>query len=173
MDQNGCSGWTRICNRDYFAALYKDCSSRDVQAAFLYQMQTRDLTGWHSGDIPDSIGLRAQRYLSMNNVQKWLGNALSNETLNDTFGEWQEKISSSELFRLYSQWCDSAKAGEYRRLDQVQVSKYLSRLFPKVNHVGGRGQRGFVLGTLEDAIAKFEKYEKVSLSELGDTPDTN
>jgi len=63
---------SHIGNTDYFNTLHEDCKSQEVQAAFLFEMLNTDLTGWHAGDIPDSEGLRAQRYHSMNSVQKWL-----------------------------------------------------------------------------------------------------
>ncbi|HEY8097748.1 MAG TPA: primase-helicase family protein, partial [Methylobacter sp.] len=67
---------SHIDDRDYFKALHADCKSKEVQSAFLHQMQSIDLTGWHTGMIPDSVGLREQRYHSMDSVQKWVVNAL-------------------------------------------------------------------------------------------------
>lgn len=164
---------SHIGNRPYFTALQKDCTSKEVQAAFLHQMQNINLTGWHTGMIPDSVGLREQRYHSMDSVQKWVANALINESFGiEAHGEyWQTELSSKELFTQYVAWCDVAKAGEYRRLDQCQVSKYLGEVFHKKNHVGGRDRRGYVFGSIEDAITRFEKYEKISLSELVPAPN--
>ena len=166
----------RIGDRDYFTALHNDCESKEVQAAFLHQMQHVDLTGWHTGMIPDSVGLREQRYHSMDSVQKWTANALINASFGiEAHGDfWQTELSSKELFTQYVAWCDTAKAGEYRRFDQCQVSKYLGKIFHSKMHVGGiRGHRGYIFGSLADAVARFEAYEKITLSELQpDTPDT-
>lgn len=159
---------SHIGDRDYFTALHHDCVSKDAQAAFLYAMQHTDLTGWHPGDIPDSTGLRAQRFHSMDSVQKWVLDAL----LNDSFGipahgdYWQTELNSNELFTQYVAWCDITKAGEYRRLQQCQMAKYLGLVFSKKMHVGGRNKRGYYFGTIEEATIAFETYEKINLLEL-------
>lgn len=139
----------------------------------MHQMQNIDLTGWHTGMIPDSVGLREQRYHSMDSVQKWVANALIDESFGiEAHGDfWQTELNSKELFAQYVSWCDIAKAGEYRRLDQCQVSKYLGDVFQKKNHVGGRDKRGYIFGSLVDATERFEKYEKISLSELMPAPN--
>jgi len=47
------------------------------------------------------------------------------------------------------------------------MSKYLGLVFLKKKHVASvRDKRGYVFGSLEDAIARFEAYEKISLAEL-------
>ena len=167
---------SKMGNSEYFTELHADCANKEVQAAFLYQMLNIDLTDWRTGDIPDSVGLREQRYHSMDSVQKWVVNSLINGSFGiDRYGDyWQTELCSGELFTQYVAWCDTSKAGEYRRVDQCQVSKYLGKVFHKKNHIGGvRGQRGYIFGSLEDATARFEAYEKINLSELVlDTPDT-
>jgi len=161
----------RIGDRDYFNALHTDCASLGVQAAFLHSMQNTDLAGFHIGTIPESVGLREQRFHSMNSVQKWLADALMNESFGiAVHGEyWQTELNSNELFTQYVAWCDTAKAGEYRRMQQCQVSAYLSKVFERKSHIGGRGKRGFYFGGIENAVERFERYEKVSLSELVET----
>jgi Family of unknown function (DUF5906) len=167
---------SHVGNHDYFIKLRKDCANKEVQAAFLYQMLHVDLTDWHTGMIPDSVGLREQRYHSMDSVQKWVANCLINGSFGiKAYGEyWQKELSSNELFEQYIAWCETSKAGEYRRLEQCQVSRYFGSVFFKKIHIGSiRGLRGYVFGSLEDAIARFEAYEKIKLSELVlDTPDT-
>ena len=160
---------SKIGNRDYFTTLRKDCANKDVQAAFLYQMLHVDLTDWHTGMIPDSVGLREQRYHSMDSVQKWVANCLINGSFGiEAYGDyWQKELSSDELFTQYIAWCDTSKVGEYRRLEQCQMSKYLGLVFLKKKRVASvRDKRGYVFGSLEDAIARFEAYEKISLAEL-------
>ena len=156
-----------IGDRDYFSALHGDCESLEAQSAFLYEMQNKDLTGWHSGDIPDSIGLRAQRYHSMDSVQKWIVDALNNGQFGcDITGSWENALSSEKLFIHYMAWCEFGKVSEYRRLNQCQIGKYLGTAFSCKLHVGSRNKRGYTFGTLEQAISSFEMYEKVVLSEL-------
>jgi hypothetical protein len=168
---------SQIGNREYFTALHDDCANKEVQAAFLYQILNIDLTGWHTGMIPDSAGLREQRYHSMNSIQKWVVNALINGSFsleyssNEYVVNWEPEWSNNELFKKYTDWCDIAKAGEYRRLEQCLMSGYLGKVFDKKRNPNGiRNQRGIEFGRLEDAIVRFESYEKISLKEL--VPDT-
>ena len=104
-----------IGNTTYFNTLHADCKSQEVQAAFLFEMLNTDLTGWHTGDIPDSEGLRAQRYHSMDSLQKLIVDSL----LNGSFGvccegieygdEWKLEMSSNDLFSNYMIHCKPAK----------------------------------------------------------------
>ena len=156
----------RIGDHVYFNALHAACDSMEAQAAFLYTMQNIDLTGWHTGNIPDSLGLREQRYHSMDSVQKWIVDALINGSFKtERHGDqWQTELSSKDLFEQYVAWCDTAKAGEYRRLSQCVMGRYLSDVFTKVTR--GGGYAWYYFGSLDNAISRFEAYEKVSLAEL-------
>lgn len=162
---------SRINDREYFNSLWGVCHSKQVQSAFLYAMLNEDITGFHTGDIPDSVGLREQRYHSMKSHQHWLADSLINGTFNvcganGSGGDWHDVLSSVELFRKYTEWCDTAKTGEFRRVAQCVLSGYLGKVYLGKNHVGGRNKRGYCFGNLENAISRFEAYEKVSLSEL-------
>jgi hypothetical protein len=162
---------SHIGNRDYFKTLHKACASQEVQAAFLFEMLNTDLTGWHTGDIPDSIGLRAQRYHSMNSVQKWVVDSL----LNKSFGssseemecgeEWKTEMSSKDLFCNYTAYCKNAKTSEFRLFEQCKMGEYLGKVFKSIR-IGNKQLRGYNFGTLEAAILKFEAHEKISLNEL-------
>ncbi|WP_432744380.1 primase-helicase family protein [Methylobacter sp. G7] len=158
-------------DQPYFNSLHASLSAKETKQAFLHWMKNVDLTGWRTSMIPDSIGLRSQRYQSMGTIQKWIVDGL----LNGSFGTqghgdyWQTELGSNELFAQYVTWCDTAKVSEYKRNAQCVLSSYLGKVFAKKIHVDGvRGKRGFVFGTLADAIEAFETYEKVSLSELDD-----
>ena len=66
-----------------------------------------DLSDWHSGDIPETNGLRAQRYHSMNSMQKWVANCLVNEVFVEHQMEgspWEISLSTHDLFDSYSAW---------------------------------------------------------------------
>lgn len=156
-------------DQTYFNKLHASCKSKEVQAAFLHWMKNVDLTGWRTSQIPDSIGLRAQRRQSMGTIQHWLVDALSNGSFG-TAGHgdfWQTELSSNTLFDRYISWCEKLKISTDNRHAQCLVSSYMGKVFTKKIHVEGvRGSRGFVFGALPDAIARFEAYEKVSLSEL-------
>lgn len=160
-----------IGNREYFNKLWSMCHSKEVQAAFLYAMLNIDLTDFHTGDIPDSIGLREQRYHSMRPHQQWLADSLVNGTFNalDETGnpdDWHEELSSDELFKKYVEWCDRAKIGEFRRVAQCVLGGYLGKIYPGKRHVV-KNKRGYCFGDMAHAISLFEDYEKVDLDELG------
>lgn len=157
---------TYIGNRKYFNALHRDCESEAVQAAFLHAMLKVDLTDWHSGDIPDSKGLRAQRFHSMDSHQHWIVDALNNGAFNASGDEWHEELQSKDLYSSYVSWCDSARKGEYKRVSQALLGKYLGKVFKSLKRAGCEGKRGFYFGSLANAIKKFESYEKVKIDEL-------
>ena len=162
-------------DKSYFDPLVADCKSEAVKSAFLYDMLNMDLTGWSTSQIPDSEGLRNQRYHSMDTVKKWFVDVLIKGTVKGDFDNesgdyWDDKVSSEDLFTNYLRWCDQAKAGEYKRLVQCELVKYLSKIFSSARDVGGRGKRGIIFGNLTNAIDKFESYEKIFIHEL--TSDT-
>ena len=121
---------SKIGDKAYFDALHEDIDSEEVQAAFLYEMLHLDLSGWHIGNIPESAGLRAQRYHSMKPHQQWLGGSLINgqfelfikpsddEDNVVDIDKWHEEMTTEDLFESYKKWCDDARKGEYcwRRL---------------------------------------------------------
>ena len=156
----------------YFNALHGACSDKATQSAFLYAMLTHDLTGWHTGNIPDSIGLREQRYHSMGSVQKWLVDSLMNGGFSyglDIFNRpvfsntWTEIIEADDLWVAYLRWCDQSKVSEYRRVTQASLGKYLSLIYWK-----SRNSRGiyYMVGSLEDAKKNFEEYERIFIDDL-------
>lgn len=164
---------SHIGNRQYFTELHADCASKDVQSAFLHQMLEIDLTDWHSGMIPDSVGLREQRYHSMHSAQHWLVDSLLNGSFkegNISYG-WTEKMQSSELYTAYQGWAVLNKISEYRMFNQCRLMTYLNKIYQFAKHVNGRGRRGVRFGTLDNAVAAFEGFEKVSLAELASDRD--
>lgn len=155
---------------EYFDNLSKALKDKDVQAAFLFDMLHRNIAGWHTGEIPDSVGLREQRYHSMTTYQMWVVDSLVLGTFgvsgdSGMYNNWDEELKTEDLYRSYLKWCDDAKAGEFKRSKLCTVSGYLGKVFEKVR-LGNKQARGVKFGNLQDAIAKFEQYEKISLTEL-------
>ncbi|MDP2903646.1 MAG: DUF5906 domain-containing protein [Methylovulum sp.] len=170
---------SKIGDRAYFDALHEDIDSEEVQAAFLYEMLRLDLSGWHIGNIPESAGLRAQRYHSMKSYQQWLADSLIKGQFevflktvdDDEYGigdidKWLEEMTTADLFESYKKWCDDARKGEYGRVNMSELSKYLGLLYKHVKRVRGTKNRGIAFGTWDDAIEAFEEYEKIKLSEV-------
>ncbi len=159
----------RVGNRDYFKMLSAAIDDKATQAAFLHAMLNRDVKGWHSGNIPETSGLRDQRYLSFNSLQKWLAEALLNDGFDTQsgYGTWFAEMSTHELYVHYSAYCDRMRLGEYKRLTQCAMGLYLGKLgYQKIRRIDGSGSRGFYFGDLDTAKTRFESYEKVSLEEM-------
>jgi hypothetical protein len=156
----------RIGDRVYFNDLHKVCASKEVQSAFLYNMLNMDLSDFHIGDIPDSAGLRAQRYHSLNSVGKWLVDCLKKGCFGEDtgIGSFPTEICSSDLYKYYLNWCNDVRAGEYKRETQTMWGRYLGSIFEKGRANAGRTT--YYFGNLDEARALFEAHEKINLEEL-------
>jgi hypothetical protein len=160
----------RVNDTSYFTELAKATASIEVQAAFLYMMLNYDLSRFNVRDIPDTAGLKAQRLQSFEPHQKWFADVLHAGSfgvdflINGRSTSWPPTLATKALYTNYLTWCDQAKVGEYGRVTMMMLSKYLSHIFTSVRRVDGRDSgRGFKLGTLEEAVTAFEKYEKVDV----------
>ena len=159
-------------NSRYFEILTKYLDDPRVSSAFLYEMQNYDLSNWDIRVIPESRGLRDQRYHSMNSVQHWLADSLKNGTfdtsVSNNYGiSWLESITTEQLYKSYLEWSTGARRGEYgREVPECVMSEYLGKIYVKEKRVEGTQKRGITFGTLENAVELFETYEKVSLEEL-------
>jgi hypothetical protein len=160
----------RVNDTAYFEELASATASKEVQAAFLYMMLNYDLSNYNVREIPDTVGLKAQRLQSFEPHQKWLADVLHSGSFGGDFlingrsNSWPPTVASKALYTNYLTWCDQAKIGEYGRVTKIALTKYLSHIFMNIRRVDGRDSgRGFKLGTLEEAVAAFEKYEKVDV----------
>jgi hypothetical protein len=152
----------------YFDALASDCNNDTVKSAFLYEMLNMDLTGFKTSQIPESRGLRSQRYHAMDSAQHWLVDVLLNGSFkegNASYG-WVDKVQSSELYTAYQEWAVLNKISEFRMFNQTRLMSYLNKIYKAANHIGERGRRGVWFGTLNNACDAFEAFEKVCLAEL-------
>lgn len=155
-------------DESYFDPLVKDCDSDAVKAAFLYEMLNMDLTGFKTSQIPESRGLRSQRYHAMDSAQHWLVDVLLNGSLkngNISYA-WVDVVQSSELYTNYQEWAVLNKISEFRMFNQTRLISYLNKIYQKAKHVGERGRMGVRFGTLNNAVTVFEAFEKVCLAEL-------
>lgn len=152
---------TAIGDVDYFKGLRKDIANPDVQAAFLYDMLNRDISTFSSGQIPESQGLKDQRLHSLPNHGKWLIDCFDKGSF-DNSDQWQEEVNSQEIWISYVAWCDTQKISEYGRITQTTLGRYLAQIgFIKRKTVGVIKWK---FGTLAEATAKFEQYEKITLT---------
>lgn len=155
-------------NETYFDALVTDCNNDAVKSAFLYEMLNMDLTGFKTSQIPESKGLRSQRYHAMDSAQHWLVDVLLNGSFRRSelsYG-WVDTVQSSELYENYQEWAVLNKISEFRMFNQCRLMSYLNKIYKAINHVRERGRRGLWFGTYSDACASFEAFEGVCLAEL-------
>jgi hypothetical protein len=155
-------------DRPYFNVLFKALDSQEVQAAFLYAMLDTDLTGFYMGDIPESEGLRTQRYHSMTSVQKWLVDSLKKGCFGEDkgFGSFPESVGATKLYETYINWCNDGQIRSFDRSTQTAFGKYLKAIYRKKER-NGSGQNEYWFESLDDTISKFEVFERVILDELG------
>jgi hypothetical protein len=149
-------------DREYFNALWSDVHDPDCQAAFLYEMLHRDITGFHTGDIPESEGLKEQRLHSLDSVGKWFMDCLSGgqfEINRDKEGytiteDWKPYIKANALFLSYLYWCDNQRISEYNRVTQTRLGKVLTEWGFKAYRSNGISRK---MLDLDAAIIQFEQ----------------
>ncbi len=153
----------KIGDRDYFNSLLSDRKNKDVQAAFLFDMLNRDISSFHTGNIPDTDGLKAQRLHSLNSMGKWIVDSLNAGyfAIDDTACDWVSLATAKDLFSSYVFWCDNQRIGEHNRFTQTMLGKYLGDIGFEVKKGNACNHRQ--LGSIEDAIRKFEAFERVKI----------
>jgi hypothetical protein len=166
-------------NKNYFKALAKACDDKSVQAAFLYEMLHRDISNFHPGEIPESVGLKEQRMHSLKPEAKWLADCLSRGYFLDgnTIG-FEQKISSVDLYDCYIVWCDRMRIDKYERKTQDAFGGFLNKFWPRITHrpsadykhKGYQPYSGRKIPSLEQARKDFETKMKVKL-DVGNVVD--
>jgi hypothetical protein len=154
----------------YFDRLTKACATDEAKSAFLFDMLHMDLTGFNIRRVPDTAALRSQKLLSLSPLKRWVLEALLRGSFKvpdkDYYHEppfWEDWLSSDELIRHYQTFCTDNKISGYSVSPSTSVGTYLGKVFVGVKH---KGVRGYYLGSLSDAIAKFEGLEKIIFDEL-------
>jgi hypothetical protein len=152
-------------NREYFNDLSKDCADKNIQAAFLEAMLTRDLKGFHTGNIPETKGLRDQRYHSLDSAGKWMVECLIRGWVvreAEGSGIWHSELTSEQFYESYNQFCNENKVNSYDKKSLYLLSKYLKTFFKK-KLIGPARKQGFFLGSLEEATVIVEREEKIHI----------
>jgi len=155
----------RLRDRDYFNQLLMDIKNKDIQAAFLFDMLNRDITGFHTGDIPETEGLKEQRLHSLDSIGQWLVGSLDNEVFEPTANQdWQSVLTSKDLESSYLNYCDNRNISEHNRKTSTAIGTELTRIgFDAKRELHGRKKQTVrILGTLEEAREKVENYYKIT-----------
>lgn len=155
----------RVGDKQYFEALHKTTQDKAVQAAFLYDMLSRDISHFSPSAIPETRGLKAQRMHSLNSIGQWLVDSLSEGHFTSGFNgiapRWDEDASTKDLYESYIQWTSTNRIGHFGIETKNKFGRYLNKIYQNKKLKGD--VRGYVLGSLSDAIAQFEHYEKVEI----------
>ena len=180
----------KIGNTDYFNALHRDIDNPEIQAAFLYEMLHRDISGFHVGKIPDTKALQHQREQSLDSFGKyWLdvlqrGYIYQSQHGLDALNEWITEPTVELIKRGYEQYCNKNKIDQHRIVSPKKYGGYLTSWYGdkkrKSNYFGflrGETVKGeldtskgqtylYAVGTHREAIEAFCKVEKLDAEKL-------
>lgn len=156
-------------DRAYYVKLSAAMEDKTVQSAFLYAMLNRDITGFHTGDIPESDALKDQRLHSLDSAGKWMVDSISAggfEVKGDRgevcIEKWKEEIKAKTLFDSFIFWCDAQRVGEYGRLTQQGFGRRLNKW-----GFSGRKSDGNIVRhimTLDKAKEAVESVESITIA---------
>ena len=180
----------KIGDTDYFNALHRDIDNPEIQAAFLYEMLHRDISGFHVGKIPDTKALQHQREQSLDSFGKyWLdvlqrGYIYQSQHGLDALNEWITEPTVELIKRGYEQYCNKNKIDQHRIVSPKKYGGYLTSWYGdkkrKSNYFGflrGETVKGeldtskgqtylYAVGTHREAIEAFCKVEKLDAEKL-------
>lgn len=155
-------------DRAYYTELEAATKDKRVQSAFLHAMLTRDISNFHTGDIPESDALKDQRLHSLDSAGKWMVDSISaggfevkGERGEVFIEKWKEEIKAKTLFDSYKFWCDAQKVGEYGRLTQTKFGRRLNDWGFISKKQGGTVFRHVM--TLEKAKEAVESVESITI----------
>ena len=160
----------RINDNAYFRALAVACNDKEVQAAFLDEMLSRDVSGFSANEIPETQGLKDQRLHSLPSHGQWIADSLSKGYFTIKYQidyeyfastSWQTELPTNVLHASYLDWCNSNKKTQYDIVTISVLGKYLKNIYVSKKLKGGA--RGYVFGSWDAAILAFQNYEKVDL----------
>jgi hypothetical protein len=187
-------------NHDYFAAIHEELDNGGYEA-MLHELLNLDLTGFNHRRAPRTVGLQEQQKLSLPVAEKWWIDVLmrgyvwrSRLGLENFFSEWHECVSTELLFDAYVAYAKEAR--ERHPLSREALGKYLVRMGCSpcrlsdavvgehlVETSSGFGTsrvpktliqpraRGYQIGTLNEARAKFQKATKLTSIDWADEDD--
>ena len=153
----------KVGDVDYFKAFREALESDDGKAAVLWGLLNRDLSGVNIRLVPETQALKEQREFNLSVPAKFVVHFIQTGLNNPA--QWNERVTSTALYDAYLKWAnDEVRLGEYHRISQITLSKYLRRL--DLKPYKSNTERGWMMGSLSSLISRFQTFEKVNLNEL-------
>ena len=152
-----------VGNSDYFSSLIAETNSDKTQAAFLYEMLHRDISGFRPSRVPDTYGLRAQREHSLGSLQKWWMECITRGCVTysgDFEPLWDAEFNAKELRESYLVFCQENKVSGYDIATYNALGRYLRTL--AVKKTRSNGYTRYQMGGLDEAMQRFSEMEKVN-----------
>jgi hypothetical protein len=159
-------------DRAYFRELARAVQDPKVQAAFLEELLTRDLSDFDVRNIPSTQARTEQQIHSLKGVKAWLHDRLSEGELLfcdfDKVGKeqadlWPRWVATQALYEDFGYW---ERRHQYRQetyhVSLTEFGKVLSSIYRKQRETTGKRRHGYVLGSLDEARRRF--CEKTGLN---------
>lgn len=129
--------------------------------AFFHMLRHRDISKWHPGkNAPNSEGLERQKTLSLNSIETWWFEKLTQGYMKNTDDGWTGRMQREATYDDYRNWCGPAR----QRPEPMHAFKKSLKLFcPKLDE-----KRFSVEIFSEEGSKKMQKWHNVfgELSEL-------
>lgn len=119
-------GDQRRDDRPYFKAI-EDQMKAGGYAALLHHLQSMDLSGFDVRDVPKTLGLVAQKELSLDPETEWWFAKLQDGRLDPAHGAWLGEVLGEEMVAEYASYC--RRSGS-RRSNQTRLGHLLKRVLP-------------------------------------------
>jgi hypothetical protein len=158
---------TKIGEAKYFKALHQAIEDPLIAGAFLNEMLHRDLSTFNVSEVPETSGLKAQRLQSLESFPEFWVGVLKQGFITNRQGcdlPWQSEVSFKDINEGYSAWVHANKVNTYNIANSLKIGKYLTSWYPKKRlsapklSIGTEAvarPKGYVVGTLEEAIGRF------------------
>jgi hypothetical protein len=149
---------TKLDDFKYFDAITDELENGGYEA-MLYDLLTRDLSGFNVFTVPKTKALDDQKSESMSGEYKWWRDVLYSGCLGGLFGQkWNEQFANKTLYQSY------LASKPYRPLSKYNFGRFLSPMTQKdarVLNAEGEREHGKDFGSLAIARKRFDEVTKI------------
>jgi Family of unknown function (DUF5906) len=160
----------RVRDQPYFSALAQEQTNGGA-SAFLYDLLSYDLTGYHVSHLPPTIARRDQMTASFAPVDRWLHDCLASGQIGGS--EWrQTEETKIDRQKLYDDYLSAmTKWREPRPANQAWLGRLLTKRLPglRTSQQSVTGIRSYLLPPLPRARMAFERFAGNDLPWPSDT----